>query len=104
MRFVDVIRCLGGLTFDYLRAVQRKFLFLIVSTLLMFSLCLKENRFYILLLLLRLVLCCVADLKSVPVHLPLCSLYFTIGPLQSAESRIQNSGNRDRKTYFEAYP
>ena len=34
---------------------------------------------------LKLVLCRVAALKSGPVHRPKCNLYFTFGPLRSAE-------------------
>ena len=33
-------------------------------------------------------LCRVAALKSGPVHGPLCSLYFTFGPLRSAEINL----------------
>ena len=40
--------------------------------------------FIFFLLLLQLVLCCVAALKSLPIHHPLCRLYFPFGPLRSA--------------------
>ena len=47
----------------------------------------KGTHFYILfyLLSLQLVLCRVAALKSGHVNRPQCSLYFTFGPLRSAE-------------------
>ena len=41
-------------------------------------------QFYFHFLLLQLVLCRVAALKSLSVHHPLCRLYFPFGPLRSA--------------------
>ena len=46
---------------------------------------LKGTIFLFYLLSLQLVLCRVAALKNGPVNRPQCSLYFTFGPLRSAE-------------------
>ena len=58
----------------------------------MCSLILKDLSFNFYLLLLQLVLCRVAALKSLPVHHPLCRLHFPFGPLRSARvfSGIRN--------------
>ena len=45
---------------------------------------LKGSQFDFYLLLLQLVLCRVAALKSLPVHHSYCRLYFHFGPLRSA--------------------
>ena len=45
----------------------------------------KDQPFIFCLLLLQVMLCRVAALKSFPVHHPLCRLYFYLGPLRSVK-------------------